>query len=308
MPFDRSEISRRIRALGTEISPEAIEGTAALYAPFHEREPYANVRVTRDVAYGPNERHRLDVFEPSGSAGADAGARGSADARPAPVVMFVHGGGFVRGDKRVAGSPYHDNVALWAVRHGLVGVNLTHRLAPQFPWPAGAEDVAAAVGWVRRSIGAHGGDARRIFLMGTSAGAVHAASYVAHPQFHDAGGCGLAGLILLSGMYDLTTAPHSPMHVAYLGDDDALYRRASTLPGLLATPVPLLLVLTEMDPQDFQRQTLGLLNAWVARHGRWPSFVHLLGHNHLSSTMHLNTPDGSLGERILDLIDRAAPA
>ncbi len=298
MAFDLVEISRRIRALGTEISPEAIEGTAALYAPFHEREPYRDVRVTRDAAYGANERHRLDVFEPSS-------ARGT---RPAPVLMFVHGGGFVRGDRRTAGTPYNDNVALWAVRHGLVGVNITHRLAPQFPWPAGAEDVASAVAWVHKSIGAHGGDPRRIFLMGTSAGAVHAASYVAHRQFHGAEGCGLAGAILLSGMYDLAAAPRSPMHTAYLGNDDEQYRRASTLPGLLATPVPLLFVLTEMDPAEFQRQTLSLLNGWFASHGRWPNLVHMLGHNHLSSTMHLNTPDGFLGERILDLVDRAAPA
>ncbi len=298
MAFDLIEVSRRIRALGTEISPESIEGTAAVYAPFHEREPYRDVRVTRDAAYGTNERHRLDVFEPSGVRGG----------RPAPVLIFVHGGGFVRGDKRMAGSPYNDNVALWAVRHGLVGVNMTYRLAPQFQWPAGAEDVGAAVGWVRKSIGAHGGDPRRIFLIGTSAGAVHAASYVAHREFHPAGGPGLAGAILLSGMYDLAAAPRNPMHSAYLGDDEEQYRRASSLPGLLATSVPLLFVLTEMDPDDFQRQTLGLVNAWLVRHGRWPSLALMLGHNHLSSTMHLNTPDEFLGERILDLVDRAAPA
>ena len=50
--------------------------------------------------------------------------------------------------------------------------------------------------------------------------------------------------------------------------------------------------------------TLDLLNAWFSKHGRWPQFVHLLGHNHLSSTMHFNSPDGFLGERILDLIER----
>ncbi len=298
MSFDLVEISRRIRTLGTEISPEAIEGTAALYAPFHEREPYRDVRVTRDAAYGANERQRLDVFEPSGAR----------SGRPAPVLMFVHGGGFVRGDKRTAGTPYNDNVALWAARHGLVGVNITYRLAPQFQWPSGAEDVAAAVGWVRKSIGAHGGDPRRIFILGTSAGAVHAASYVAHREFHPAGGPGLAGAILLSGIYDLAAAPNNPMHIAYLGEDIELYRRASSLPGLLETRVPLLFVLTEMDPEFIQRQGLDLLSAWFARHGRWPSLAHMLGHNHLSSTMHLNTPDGFLGERILDLIECAAPS
>jgi acetyl esterase/lipase len=254
MSFDRVDIARRIRALGTEISPAAIEGTAALYAPLHEREPYRAVTVTRDVSYGANERHRLDVFQPAPT-----------ERSTRPVLLFVHGGGFVGGDKRMPGSPYNDNVALWAVRHGFVGVNMTYRLAPQFPWPAGAEDVAAALAWVRGGIGAHGGDRTRIFLLGTSAGAVHAATYI-----------------------------------AYLGNDDAQYRSASPLEGLLETRVPLMFVLTEMDPADFQRQTLNVLDAWFARHRRWPFFVHMTGHNHLSSSMHLNSPDTYLGERILD--------
>jgi acetyl esterase/lipase len=294
MSFDLQEISRRVRALGTEISPPSIQGTAAVYAPFHEREPYASVSVTRDASYGANERNRLDVFYPDSRANRSA---------PAPVVMFVHGGGFVAGDKRMPGSPYSDNVALWAVRHGLIGVNMTYRLAPQFPWPAGAEDVAAAVAWVRKSIAEYGGDPQRIFLMGTSAGAAHAASYIVHRAFHPPSGLGIAGAMLFSGLYNLMHVPRNPFQLAYYGNDDEQYRRASTLEGLVASVVPLLFVLTEMDPPEFQQQGLELLNAWVARHGRWPNFVYLLGHNHLSTAMHLNTPDGFLGQRLLDFID-----
>ncbi len=295
MSFDLAEITRRIRALGTEIAPEAISGTAALYAPYQEREPYSGVDVARDVFYGDNERHRLDVF------------RASAGPQARPVMLFVHGGGFVGGDKRNAGSPYNDNVALWAVRSGLLGVNMTYRLAPQHPWPAGAEDVAAAVAWLKENIAARGGDPRRIFVMGTSAGAVHVASYVAHREFHRGGGAGIAGAVLMSGMYDLGEAPRSPMQVAYFGTDPERYRRASTLAGLIDSKVPLLFVLTEMDPGDFQRQGLGVLNAGFARRGRWPNMVYMLGHNHLSSTMHLNTPDRFLGDRLLDFVGESAP-
>lgn len=295
MAFDLAELSRRIRALGTEISPEAIQGTAALYAPFHEREPYSGVEVTRDLYYGQNERHRLDVFR---------NAAASEERRP--VMLFVHGGGFVGGDKRNAGSPYNDNVALWAARHGLVGVNMTYRLAPEHRWPAGAEDVAEAVAWVRENIAAHDGDPRRVFVMGTSAGAVHVASYVAHNEFHPAGGVGIAGAILMSGMYDHSGTPN-PMQAAYYGEDADAYQRASTLAGLVDSPVPLLFVLTEMDPNQFQSQGLGVVSAFVARSGRWPNMVYMLGHNHLSSTMHLNTPDGFLSDRLLDFIGTAAP-
>jgi acetyl esterase/lipase len=296
MAFDLKEISRRVRALGTEISPQSIQGTAAVYAPFHELEPYTSVKVTRDATYGANERHRLDVFCPDPAPGGS---------RPLPVVMFVHGGGFVAGDKRMPGSPYSDNVALWAVRRGLIGVNITYRLAPQFPWPAGGEDAAAAVAWVRKNIAEYGGDPHRIFLMGTSAGAAHTASYITHRALRPPSGLGLAGAMLFSGLYNLMQVPRNPFQLAYYGNDDEQYRQASTLEGLIATDVPLLFVLTEMDPPEFQQQGLELLSAWVARHGRWPNFVHLLGHNHLSTAMHLNTPDGYLGDRLLDFIDRS---
>ncbi|HTW38164.1 MAG TPA: alpha/beta hydrolase [Steroidobacteraceae bacterium] len=294
MPFDVLEISRRIRALGREILP-AIEPTAALYAPFQEREDYRGVRLSRDIRYGADERNRLDVFAPESAPGA---AR--------PVLLFVHGGGFVGGDKHLPGSPYNDNVALWALRHGMIGVNMTYRLAPAHRWPAGAQDVQAALAWVRDKIATFGGNPERVFLLGTSAGAVHVASYVVQPSLHPRGGPGVAGAILLSGMYDLTVAARNPMHLAYFGEDPAQYVRASMREGLLATAVPLLFVLTEMDPPEFQHQTLAMLQAFLTQRGELPGFVYLPGHNHLSSTMHLNSPDAYLGERIRDFIATTA--
>jgi acetyl esterase/lipase len=295
MSLDIIQMGARIRALGDRIVPEAIEGTAKLYGPYHELEPYQGVKVSRDLTYGPDGRHRLDVFEPQ-SSGAQR-----------PVLLFVHGGGFIAGDKHRPGTPYQDNVALWALRHGMIGVNMTYRLAPQHPWPAGAEDVGAAVAWIRTHIAEHGGDPRRILLMGTSAGAAHAAAYAVNSRFHGGGDAGLAGLVLLSGLYDMVSAPASPMQAAYFGDDQANYAAGSTLRGLAQTRIPLLLVLTEMDPPEFQRQTLGLLEQCFQHNGRLPFFVHMTGHNHLSSTMHLNTSDSYLGMRILDFLALHSP-
>ena len=294
MQFDLAQVTQRVRALGTEISPDSIAGTAAIYAPFHEREPYREVAVTRDLRYGTHDRQRLDLFVPQSAAS------------PRPVLLYVHGGGFVGGDKRTPGTPYQDNVALWAVRHGLLGINMTYRLAPQFPWPAGAADVAAAVAWARAQVHNYGGDPARIVLLGTSAGAVHVASYLAHREFHAKEGPGVAAAALLSGIYDLVRAPRNAMHEAYFGKDEATSRKASTLTGLIETAIPLLFVVTEMDPAFFQAQAQLLVDAWFARHGRWPRLTNLIGHNHLSSTMHLNTPDSVLGDRLLDLERTAA--
>jgi len=290
MSLDIFAMAAKVRALGNEITPAAIEGTAKLYQPEQEREPYPEVKVSRDQAYGADPRHLLDVFEPQASG------------LPRPVLLFVHGGGFVAGDKHRPGSPYQDNVALWAVRHGMVGVNMTYRLAPQHPWPAGALDVGAAVAWVRAHIAQHGGDPAQIYLMGTSAGAAHAAAYAVNTRFHAGADAGIAGLVLLSGLYDMVTAPGSDLKIAYFGHDQSNYLAGSTLSGLTTTRIPLLLVLTEMDPPEFQRQTLVLLDEYLKHHHRLPYFVHMTGHNHLSSTMHLNTRDAYLGERIQDFI------
>jgi acetyl esterase/lipase len=290
MSLDIFAMATQLRALGNEITPAAIEGTAKLYGPEHEREPYQGVRLSRDQAYGADPRHLLDVFAPEASG------------LSRPVLLFVHGGGFVAGDKHRPGSPYQDNVALWAVRHGMIGVNMTYRLAPQHPWPAGAMDVGAAVAWVRAHIAQHGGDPARIYLMGTSAGAAHAGAYAVNSRFHAGDDAGIAGLVLLSGLYDMVTAPNSELKIAYFGDDEANYLSGSTLQGLTTTRIPLLLVLTEMDPPQFQRQTLVLLDQYLKHHHRLPFFVHMTGHNHLSSTMHLNTPDAYLGERLQDFI------
>ena len=292
MFFDPRELAAKVRELGNRLSPAVLEGAQALYAPFHESEPYTGVRVTRDVAYGAHERQQLDLFEPQPH---------SAN-RAAPVVVFIHGGGFVGGDKKRPGTPYHDNVALWAVRHGLVGVNITYRLAPAFPWPAGAEDVGAALQWLRDNLEAYGGDPGRIHLMGTSAGAVHAAGYLAHPAFHPASGAGLAGAILVSGLYDMETAERNPLLKVYFGADPARYAERSPLNGLMEARVPLMFALAEHDPNDFERQALQLVNAFHARHGRWPRLVRLMGHNHFTATLHLNTPDDYFGRQILDFI------
>lgn len=283
------ETVEQIRALGREIL-SAVPGSQAIYAAEHETEPYADVTLTRDIRYGPHERHRLDVFAPG------AGPK-------RPIFIFVHGGGFVMGDKHQPGSPYLDNVALWAVRHGLVGINITYRLAPEFKFPSGAEDLAAAVRWAREHASSFGGDPDRIFVIGTSAGAVHVADFIAHGQFA-ADRAGVKGAILLSGVYDLTLSG-APPNPAYYGEDASKAAEMSSLPGLLKSPVRLLFVVTEFDPVMFEQQAQRVLEAWSEQHGEWPDFIRLMGHNHLTSTFHLNTRDDYLGAQMLAFMARA---
>jgi len=161
-----------------------------LYAALQPKEPYAWLKVARDLGYGPAERNVLDVF-----AAPDAG-------RGKPVVVFVHGGGFVRGAKRAEGTPFYDNVALWAAGYGLVGVTINYRLAPDSTWPSGIEDLGAVVAWLKTNIAQYGGDPNKVVLWGHSAGAAHVADYLASQASRGTVG-GIAGAVLTSGFYDL---------------------------------------------------------------------------------------------------------
>lgn len=282
------ELRRKIEALGTELSPGLLEGTRELFTELHGAVEGGSATVHRDERYGPDERHRLDVFEPQGG----AGVMGK------PVLVFVHGGGFVMGDKTMPGTPFYDNVGQWAAARDWVGVTMTYRLAPAHAWPSGAEDVGRAVEWLAENITRFGGDPAKIFVMGQSAGAVHAATYIASARFHGARGRGLAGGVLLSGIYDLPSAERNEFQEAYFGSDDSAYAERSSLPGLVATDLPLLASVSEFDGVSFQQQAALYVTAAAKASQRYPRMLYLLGHNHLSSVLQIGLPSDTLGPQV----------
>jgi acetyl esterase/lipase len=264
--------------------------TADDYAKLQEKEPYRGIKVERDIRYGPAERNLLDVFAPE----KDSSAR--------PVLIFIHGGAFAAGDKHSGGSPFYDNIALWAARHGFIGVTMNYRLALQSPWPAGAEDIAVAVKWIAGNIGGRGGDGSRIYLLGHSAGATHVASYVSHPEFYRVKDGGIKAAIMLSGLYDLKASVLRAPEKAYFGDDIASYAERSSIGGLVATKIPLMIATAEFDAPVFLQQ-FGLLKAAACEgpNGCIRSVV-IPGHNHMSEVYSINTADTLLTDQILDFV------
>ena len=86
---------------------------------------------------------------------------------PPPVLLFLHGGGFVIGDLET-----HDAVCRTLCHHtGMLVVAVDYRLAPEHPFPAACDDAEAALRWVLAQAAALGGDASRIAVAGDSAGA-----------------------------------------------------------------------------------------------------------------------------------------
>jgi len=271
-----------------------IEGprTTALYAPLLPKEPYQGVAVTRDVAYGPHERNVLDVFAPLEKG------------RPRPLLVFIHGGGFSRGAKHTPGSPFYDNVGLWAQAHGLIGITINYRLAPQFTWPSGIEDLAALVAFLQSHAAEYGGDPHQIYLWGHSAGAAHVADYVAHLAQQGAAPV-IAGAILTSGFFDL--GHEVSIWKDYYGSDVSKYAERSSLPGLLKTTTPLLVTDAELDPEWARSQTEALIKA-RAEEMKPVRQVLAAGHSHLSETYAVGSGDDSLAGPVLEFIYSTAAA
>lgn len=130
----------------------------------------AKESVAEDIPYievSRDEDHRLDVHHAESTAGAKR-----------PVVIYVHGGGWGRGDKRLGNS-----LAPLYVERGAVFVSLNYRLAPDTMYPGFMQDLAAAIRWVKDHIAQYGGDPDRLFLVGHSAGAHLVALLATDPQF-----------------------------------------------------------------------------------------------------------------------------
>ncbi len=150
--------------------------------------PKTGFTVRRGMAYGTDPRHRLDVYVPDGLAA------------PAPVLLFFYGGGW-QGGKRT------DYLAFGQAftSAGLVVAVADYRLYPQVKYPGFVEDAAGAVAWLHAHVADHGGDPRRIFVSGHSAGAYNAVMLASEPKFIEAKGGRLdwiRGAIGVAGPYN----------------------------------------------------------------------------------------------------------
>ncbi|GLH78561.1 hypothetical protein SSBR45G_34700 [Bradyrhizobium sp. SSBR45G] len=171
----------------------------ALAGPFLERlqarmaarEAESRIAPAAEYAYGSDPLQRLDFWQ----------ARGGT---AAPLVVFVHGGGWMRGDKRNAtGAAKVEHL----LAQGYAFASIDYRLVPSASVEQQAADVAAAVAWLRNNAGRLGIDPARIVLMGHSAGAHLVALVGTDPRYLAAAGLSLrdvGGIVALDGAcYDV---------------------------------------------------------------------------------------------------------
>ncbi|WP_052715890.1 alpha/beta hydrolase [Devosia chinhatensis] len=145
-------------------------------------------RIAKDLAYGPHERHRLDIYAPR-----------RANAQSLPVIVFFYGGSWESGRRQAYAFVGHALASL-----GYVVVVPDYRLLPEVEYPLFLDDCAAALRWVRSHSASYGGDSGRIALAGHSAGAYNAMMVALDPGLRTKAGVGpfLKGVAGLSGPYD----------------------------------------------------------------------------------------------------------
>jgi acetyl esterase/lipase len=263
----------------------------AAYTPLLQKSPKDGCSTIRGIAYGAHPRQVLDVFKPQ-------------NAKGAPVVVFVHGGAFVRGD-RDSTPEFYSNVLWWFARNGIVGINIEYRLAPEAKYPGGAEDIGAAVAWARAHATEYGGDPEKIFLIGHSAGGTHAASYAFDPAITPKAGHGLAGLILISARVRADVEAENPNAFAvkaYFGEDASLYEQRSPVTHAAGSKLPTFIVIAEFENPLLDVYGAELLHRMSVAARRAPRFMRLTRHNHISIVAHFNTGEDMLGNEILDFI------
>lgn len=292
-----STVASTIQAMGAVHNPETLKATYALFKPLQERAPKSGVRRYHDLAYGDDERQRLDIVTPE-SPGAGA-----------PVVVYLHGGGLVGGERSPMPGLMYENVATFFARAGCIGVNATYRLAPAHQWPSGAQDVGQIVNWLQENVAQYGGDPSKIVLIGQSAGASHAATWTFRQDVHGPAGPRVAGLVLLSGVFSIQHPEWSPgepskNQQAYYGSDATAWEGMSTLRGIRKGHPPVMVCLSEFDPYPFAWSSIALAGELLKCDQQMSSVRTFSGHNHVSTAMSINSDYGTVGPELLAFVDR----
>jgi acetyl esterase/lipase len=200
--------------------------------------PADGIAITQNVSYGEGPRRTLDVYAPPQTA------------RSAPVLVFFYGGAW-----RIGMKQWHRYIGVSLAEHGVLVVIPDYRQYPEVTFPAFMDDAAAAVAWSRANAARFGGDPRRLFIMGHSAGGQIAALLALDPSYLRSAGLpdgSVCGVIGLAGAYDLHPAnpadfpaipadawaqsrpinhvtPHAPPMLLLTGDADKVVEPGNTL-------------------------------------------------------------------------------
>ncbi|WP_299746615.1 alpha/beta hydrolase [Devosia sp.] len=224
-------------------------------------------KVGDGIAYADGPRFKLDVYAPE--------ARGAA----APVVFFIYGGGWNRGER---GDYQFVGRALAA--RGFIAVIADYRLVPEVKYPEFLDDNAKALKWVQDNIANYGGDPERLFLAGHSAGAYNAVMLALDPSFLKDYGVTMPirAVAALSGPFDFYPFEYGEVRDAF----GSASNPEGTQPVNLVTAdaPPMYLATGTSDPIVRMQNTEHLARALQAR-GTWVTTKFYEGFGHMEVVM-----------------------
>jgi acetyl esterase/lipase len=257
----------------------------------------AEPRVRRDVPYAEpaNERQMLDVYAP-------------AVGEKHPIVFWIHGGGWQRGDKSsVQAKPQ----AL--VERGFVFVATNYRFVPNVTIKEMAGDVAKAIRWVHDHAAEHGGDPQTFFVMGHSAGAQLAALVCTDDRYLKAEGLSLSivkGCVPVDGdTYDVplqiatVEERRATIYKQKFGDERAQQDLSPVTHVAANKSIPPFLVLHVADHPETKAQSERLAAALVKVDVPAKAFP-AAGKDHGSINADLGTPDDLPTKEMFEFLDQ----
>jgi len=253
-------------------SPIYMEPAAQLKLPPTDLD--STVEARKDIAYADGKpedaaKHKLDIYSPKGKANL-------------PVLVFFHGGSWRSGDRS-----NYPALANKFAKAGFEVVVPSYRLMPANPHPAQVDDATAAMNWVIQNIAQYGGDPKKIYVAGHSAGG-HLAAYVGlNQKFWP----NLKAVMPLSGVYDL-----SPI-AAFQKDAD----NASPIKHIAKGAPPFLIAYCENDYPSLPDQARRF-DAALRQAGDSSQLVYVQGENHISEIIDIVKDDDATAQAILHFV------
>ncbi|KAH6954119.1 hypothetical protein HG530_015872 [Fusarium avenaceum] len=259
------------------------------------------VKVEKSLKYGDDERHRIDLYS-STTAPIEGGKL--------PIVVYIHGGGFVSGDTDITPS-MHGNIGYYFASQGCLGVLVTYRLVPKASFPQGAEDVVGVVAWLVQNAHIWGGDPAQIHLVGQSAGGAHLATALFTGLLNDWKKY-ISGIVLQSVplWYNLNLEARRQIMERYHRTDRHEEIKLKTSVSLFENVTkeevedwpPVLLMLAEFDPDEIVDGNLRFVEAFRAKTQRLPLLEVMKGHNHVSYSLGIGLPENTIGQRLVAFV------
>ncbi len=248
----------------------------------------ARLNPIQDLSYGSETIQKLDIYAPQ-------------DAKKIPVIISIHGGGWIAGSKSPWAIPAEILLA-----NDIISVSIDYGLAPQYRMEEIITHVRYAIAWVYRNIDQYGGDPKRLYIYGISAGA-HLASCALMPSWHkdfDLPQNVIKGLVAMSGIYDLCTL----VHASHADSQKALQMtleeswRDSPLYHLPKLPIPAIIAHGEKEPLILYHLEASHYAQKLHNAGCEVSLIEVPGANHFDMINELTNTEGEVFRAVMKMV------